>query len=140
MAAIVIKKCYFSNNSKITLFDFSSSSCGSIISTSNLRLVTTNASQQASTLRWSNVPVTTSSTFITAMDENIAYDQLPVMSPMMASNSNESGNGGQSMMDDGKIIYFLLVKWRKSIGIGALLKMMSPYWALYYYQFLLESR
>ena len=110
MAAIVIKKCYFSNNSKITLFDFYSSSCGSIISTSNLRLVTTNASQQASTLRWSNVPVTTSSTFITAMDENIAYDQLPVMSPMMASNSNESGNGGQSMMDDGKIIYFLLVK------------------------------
>ena len=37
------------------------------------------------------------------MDENIAYDQLPVMSPMMASNSNESGNGGQSMIDDGKL-------------------------------------
>ena len=39
------------------------------------------------------------------MDENITYDQLPVMSPMMASNSNESGNGGgngQTIMDDGR--------------------------------------
>jgi len=34
------------------------------------------------------------------MDDNITYDQLPVMSPMMASNSNESGNGGQTIMDD----------------------------------------
>ena len=44
------------------------------------------------------------------MDENITYDQLPVMSPMMASNSNESGNGGghgQTIMDDGMLnIYF----------------------------------
>jgi hypothetical protein len=34
-------------------------------------------------------------------EENINYDQLPVMSPMMASNSNESGNGGHTLMDDG---------------------------------------
>ena len=47
--------------------------------------------------------MTTSSNYQLAMDENIAYDQLPVMSPMMASNSNESGNGGQSMIDDGKL-------------------------------------
>ena len=40
------------------------------------------------------------------MDDNITYDQLPVMSPMMASNSNESGNGGQSMMDDGETMFF----------------------------------
>jgi len=25
---------------------------------------------------------------------------------MMASNSNESGNGGQSMMDDGEKVFF----------------------------------
>lgn len=37
------------------------------------------------------------------MDESITYDQLPVMSPMMASNSNESGNGAANnqIMDDG---------------------------------------
>ena len=57
--------------------------------------------------RWSipSTNSTSSSTFITAMDENITYDQLPVMSPMMASNSNESGNGGgngQTIMDDGR--------------------------------------
>ena len=40
------------------------------------------------------------------MDDNITYDHLPVMSPMMASNSNESGNGGQSMMDDGETMLF----------------------------------
>jgi hypothetical protein len=38
------------------------------------------------------------------MDENITYDQLPVMSPMMASNSNDGNGGGhgQPIMDDGK--------------------------------------
>jgi len=36
------------------------------------------------------------------MDENITYDQLPVMSPMMASNSNDGNGGGhgQPIMDD----------------------------------------
>lgn len=40
------------------------------------------------------------------MDENITYDQLPVMSPMMASNSNDGNGGGhgQPIMDDGKLI------------------------------------
>ena len=48
------------------------------------------------------------------MDEGITYDQLPVMSPMMASNSNESGNGGgngQTIMDDGENICSIPKKW-----------------------------
>jgi len=73
-------------NSKITAI----SSSGSIVNTSNLR--------------WSipSTNSTSSSTFITAMDENITYDQLPVMSPMMASNSNDGNGGGhgQPIMDD----------------------------------------
>ena len=47
------------------------------------------------------------------MDENITYDQLPVMSPMMASNSNESGNGGgngQTIMDDGKCDVYIMYR------------------------------
>ena len=58
--------------------------------------------------------MTTSSNYITAMDENIAYDQLPVMSPMMASNSNESGNGGQSMIDDGKLFHTIIKQCSKN--------------------------
>ena len=45
------------------------------------------------------------------MDEGITYDQLPVMSPMMASNSNESGNGGgpsQTIMEDGMAFLIIL--------------------------------
>ena len=50
------------------------------------------------------------------MDDNITYDQLPVMSPMMASNSNESGNGGQSMMDDGETMFFKKIITDKNIS------------------------
>ena len=44
------------------------------------------------------------------MDENITYDQLPVMSPMMASNSNDGNGGGhgQPIMDDGKFNWYFV--------------------------------
>ena len=51
------------------------------------------------------------------MDENITYDQLPVMSPMMASNSNDGNGGGhgQPIMEDGKLnIHFLYIVFRNS--------------------------
>ena len=46
------------------------------------------------------------------MDENITYDQLPVMSPMMASNSNDGNGGGhgQPIMDDGKFNWYFVTK------------------------------
>ena len=57
------------------------------------------------------------------MDDNITYDQLPVMSPMMASNSNESGNGGQAMMDDGKSA----VCWQKSADFSNIYNFTDRY-------------
>jgi len=80
-------------------------------SLSSLVMNSPRSSNGGSGLRWASPPSSSGNVVVTSggsafIEDNLTYDQLAAMSPMLVQTSNDHGGGHGSLMDDGKLGLF----------------------------------